>query len=478
MLWLCISLPQLPLEALQTEDNDAAVVVTACEGSTRWVICCNSAAERASLKVPMSYTVALATHPQLSMLNRKLRAEQAALERLAAWAYQFSSTVILGEIQEELRLSRTTCLWLEIGASLTLFGGFRSFIEALEAELRKLRYTYRLGIGPTLEGAALLARAGIRLAITTPHALFTRIRHLPIGSLTLAPEIASQLHIAGVRTIGALMELPRASVAKRFEPATSHFLDRLMGAAADPRPAFRLPEKYAVHYEFEFEVRSTEALLFPLRRMVHELAGYLRARDTGVQRFVVAFGHRQAPATEIRIGASMPERNAERLFSLVRERLERTELPGPTVSLSVSADEFAMPTALQTDLLSRSQQQTEAFSHTIDRLAARLGDENVHGLKLMADHRPESSWAAGAIAEKPANLRFPDRPLWLLPEPRPLQISAEPGIASGPERIESGWWEGADVQRDYYVVHMGNGPDLWVFRDLRSSNWYLHGFWS
>jgi protein ImuB len=51
-------------------------------------------------------------------------------------------------------------------------------------------------------------------------------------------------------------------------------------------------------------------------------------------------------------------------------------------------------------------------------------------------------------------------------------------MTSGPERIESGWWDGDDVQRDYYVVRMPSGPDLWVFRDLRDSQWYLHGLWS
>ena len=64
-----------------------------------------------------------------------------------------------------------------------------------------------------------------------------------------------------------------------------------------------------------------------------------------------------------------------------------------------------------------------------------------------------------------------------MPEPRLLQISTAP-IASGPERIETGWWSGEDVQRDYYVVHMSNGQDLWIFLDLRNANWYLHGFWS
>src|SRR5437868_4500250 len=105
MLWLCIALPQLPLEALRSDAVDQALVVTACAGSTRWVICCNPAAERVGLKAAMNYTVALAIHPQVAALERKPRAELAALERLAAWAYQFSSTVILGEIPEELRLS-------------------------------------------------------------------------------------------------------------------------------------------------------------------------------------------------------------------------------------------------------------------------------------------------------------------------------------------------------------------------------------
>lgn len=478
MLWLCISLPQLPLDALSCDDADAAVVVTACEGNVRWIICCNPAAERANLKAPMNYTLALAIHPQVTMLNRKLQAEQAALERLAAWAYQFSSTVILGEIYEELRLSRTTSLWLEIGSSLKLFGGFRKFIERIEDELKQLHYTYQLGIGPTLEGAALLARSGIRLVITTPHALYARIRNLPIPRLALAPEITQLLHTAGVRVIGLLLELPRDAIAKRFGPETSLFLDRLMGRAADPRPAFQLPDRYTTHFEFEFEVKSTEALLFTLQRMLREFAGYLRARDTGVQHFVIALEHRELPATQLRIGLLAPDRNAERFFALAREQLERIGLPAPAIVLSLLADQFAIPTALQTDLLNGDLQQMEELTHTIDRLAARLGEENVHGLKSMADHRPEASWAATTPEEKASEPHFPERPLWLLPEPKPLQMSAMPPITSGPERIEAGWWDDHDVQRDYYIVRMSNGPDLWVYRDLSNSHWYLHGFWS
>lgn len=479
MLWLCIALPQLPLEALRSDAADQALVVTACEGSARWVICCNPTAERAGLKAAMNYTVALAIHPQAGVLERKPRAEQAALERLGAWAYQFSSTVILGEIPEELRLARTSALWLEIGASLKLFGGFRSLIEHLESELGQLHYTYKLGIAPTLEGASLLARAGLRVVITTPQALYLRIRNLPVSKLALAPEVTQQLHVAGVRTIGLLLELPRAGVAKRFGPGVSGFLDRLTGVAADPRPVFQLPDRYAAHFEFELEVHGTEALLFPLRRMLRELAGFLRARDTGVQQFTITFRHRDHVTTQLCIGLSMPDRNAERFFALARERLERTELTAPAIELSLTADQFAAPTALQSDLLSGAAQQSEELAHTLDRLAARLGDEQVHGLQLIADHRPEASWAPSSPQEEHPAAHFPERPLWLLPQPKPLQLSSIPQITSGPERIEGGWWDDAgDLQRDYYIVRTSNGADLWVYRDLQNRGWYLHGFWS
>jgi protein ImuB len=48
-------------------------------------------------------------------------------------------------------------------------------------------------------------------------------------------------------------------------------------------------------------------------------------------------------------------------------------------------------------------------------------------------------------------------------------------LESGPERIETGWWDGQDVRRDYYVACNANGRRVWVFSDRRSGHWYLHG---
>ncbi|MCB1862339.1 MAG: hypothetical protein KDI47_11525, partial [Gammaproteobacteria bacterium] len=76
------------------------------------------------------------------------------------------------------------------------------------------------------------------------------------------------------------------------------------------------------------------------------------------------------------------------------------------------------------------------------------------------------------------------RPLWLLPEPEPLvakegwpwwrgRLQLEPER----ERIESGWWDGDTVLRDYFVARAPGGERLWIYRELHGrQRWFLHGF--
>ena len=49
-------------------------------------------------------------------------------------------------------------------------------------------------------------------------------------------------------------------------------------------------------------------------------------------------------------------------------------------------------------------------------------------------------------------------------------------LLAGPERIESGWWDGADVQRDYYIASDAHGARLWIYRECAGAKqWFLHG---
>ena len=47
---------------------------------------------------------------------------------------------------------------------------------------------------------------------------------------------------------------------------------------------------------------------------------------------------------------------------------------------------------------------------------------------------------------------------------------------SGPERIETGWWDDDGIARDYFVATNPHGACLWIYRDRgRDGGWYLHG---
>jgi protein ImuB len=53
-------------------------------------------------------------------------------------------------------------------------------------------------------------------------------------------------------------------------------------------------------------------------------------------------------------------------------------------------------------------------------------------------------------------------------------------LLAGPERIESGWWDGDEASRDYFVARLPDGELAWIYRegDLGSVHWFLHGFFA
>jgi protein ImuB len=73
--------------------------------------------------------------------------------------------------------------------------------------------------------------------------------------------------------------------------------------------------------------------------------------------------------------------------------------------------------------------------------------------------------------------------LWLLTAPRTLtarqelpQYHGPLTVLSGPERIETGWWDGQPARRDYFIARNPQGEMLWIYRELaQPDHWFLHG---
>src|SRR5215831_16117238 len=121
MLWLCISFPRLPFESLSL-DEATLQAVTVEEKRVRRILIASRAATAINIVAGSDYATALTLNANIKAVERSSRAERNALDRLAAWAYQWSSFVTLRPAEPD-SLTEHSMLWLEIAASFKLFGG-------------------------------------------------------------------------------------------------------------------------------------------------------------------------------------------------------------------------------------------------------------------------------------------------------------------------------------------------------------------
>ena len=258
------------------------------------------------------------------------------------------------------------------------------------------------------------------------------------------------------------------------------------------------PERYHGQLELPAPIEENESLLFGVKRLVAELAGFLHGRGTGVTRLRCDLVHEDVAPTSIVVGLTAT-RQIEHMMNVLRERLARETLPDRVEAIRIVSEEFALLGAKEGDFFPVARKDGEAEAQLIERLRARLGEDAVHKLELCADHRPElSSGQTELIADakaryfegskesaaprraadlSPPEMTLPIRPLWLLASPRPLGVdpaAAEIKLTSGPERIETGWWDGKDVGRDYFVARNARGEALWLYRE-RGGEWFVHG---
>jgi protein ImuB len=442
----------------------------------------------------MALNSALALLPALQVLARDRARERALLESVAGLALGFSPRVGIEPPDGVL---------LEVRGSLKLFGGARRLCALLRGQLEAHGLGPRIALTPTPLAATWFARAGQQVALRRSDALPARLASLPLA-VTRWPERALQLLATmGMRTLGECLRLPRDGLARRFEPRLRLDLDRALGLAADPRAAFVARERFVARRDLEPESADTVRLQRAIEPLLADLCAFLRGRGAGIDSLELLLRHREAPATRLRLGFAEPVAAEARIVALLRERLAGVALPGPVRSVGLRGGRLLEARAEAGDLFA-SDRRAAVVPQLVERLRARLGTGAVHGLRVVPEHRPEKSGDIpenGDIhlfSEAASKLRtplpkigecphfpgrsHPSRPVWLLAEPQPLEGGEQPRcegvleMEEGPERIESGWWDGHDVRRDYYVARTPAGVRLWIFRERRAQGrWFLHG---
>ncbi len=516
VLWACFQFPALPLHAVFADEASGERPCALFEGPRQRpvVVHANEAAQARGVRPGLVLATARALCAELDARKREPDAERSALQLLATWAYRFSAQVSRGE---------PDTVWLEVGASLTLFKGWPALQRQLHAELQTLGFgAYRLGVAPVAAAARVLALSYEQIALRQHAAMQSALERTPIALSGLPAQSIAQLQGMGFRELRDLWRVPRLELTRRLGPAGMHTLAVLRGEAAESLALYQPPDRFARRIELDALVDNWQPLLFPLRRLVNELARYLLVRDGGVQRFELRLEHEDRAATRVPVGLVSVQREAAALYEFCRGRLERAAIGAEVSAIALIADDLPPFRPGHRDLFEPSRSEGLDWPALTERLRSRLGDDALQQLACVADHRPERAWrfvAPGAPAREPAkptqggtrkakpahadsvrpaglaaqgtvpgaspgtdagigSAPHVARPLWLLPQPIPLRQPLTQ-ILSGPERIESGWWDGGDVRRDYYVVRCASGQRAWAFLPAGAAEgWMLHGWFA
>jgi len=382
---------------------------------------------------------------------------------VAAWACQFTPRVSLEPPQ---------ALLLEVEGSLRYFGGRWKFLARLRAGLTGLGFEARIAEAPTARGALWRARGE-----------GGRLEALPVAVLDLGMQQMELLAGLGIGTLGGLMRLPRDGVARRFGAKLLDELDQARGTVPEPRACFALPPRFEARLRLPSPVSHAENVLFAAGRLLRQLEGFLAARHAGVREFSLELEHEDGTPTDVQMKLAGPGRDEKHLTRLLRERLRALSLKAPVEAIRLSAGQLVSMPGSNGHLLRDPRSGGEEWLRLIERLQARLGSAAVHGLDMQEDHRPERAFrrvVPGTEKPKERACGAPGpRPLWLVEPPRRL-AEGQFALLAGPERIDSGWWDGAEARRDYFIARTGRSL-AWIYRErghARPEGWFLHGFFA
>ncbi|MCQ8106034.1 DNA polymerase Y family protein [Methylomonas sp. SURF-2] len=463
-LWLCAYFPELALTAAGLDLQQAVALQVQHKGRPS-LYAVSVPARQAGVEAGMASAAALALCPGLQIRDRDMQLERIALSALADAALTFSPWI---------SLDCRNALLLEVGSCLTLFGGVENLRKQLCRVLLGSGHSPVIALAPSPAAAELLARLNIEISVQQSAELHSLLGPVPLNRLDWDTGLLKRLSRTGVQTLADLWRLPRDGLARRYGVGLLHRLDALAGNDNRILGQFHRPPRFAASRELPTELEKLEHFFPAVEQLAAELADFLRQRDAAALGVRLLLSHFRRPASCIELSFRSPSRNAGHCCRLLREKLERSALPAPVLNVELVCEAIA-PFQPQTfSLFDDEQQREHDWQTALEQLQDRLGHQALQYPATAAEHRPER---AGTLAYAPhaADAPRPTRPLRLLAEPEPLDPATLTYLPDK-ERIESGWWDGAALRRDYRIAHDRSGRKLWVFRDLKpGGGWYCHG---
>lgn len=450
------------------------------------------------------------------------QADRLVLEGIARWCRRFSPTTALEDAE------RPECIHVDLAGTAKLLGGEQLVVRTAVWTLASRGLYARAAVADTPAAAWAAAhhptavrlparetslqatrQRGRRWAVVPPGCQGEWLAELPVAAMRLPETTVSLLAELGVLKIGHLLQLPRANVASRLGPLAARRMAEFEGSRAEPLQA--VADDTFPHAECHLSAPAStlEAVRCVLEPLVEQCLAALATRGFGVTVLQVRLAEAASTSTKVAptvidIGLFRPSVSARHVVDLVQLRMARMRLPREVESLTVEVVSAGAVTSRQRVLFDglassasqRAGEQEAQLGSLLDRLAGRLGRMAVFEPRSVIDAQPEHAWVA--VPPTPGSPRTTAtsatatpvtgvRPMWMTPRPiRVETVSVVPdgpplwfcisGVrhrvaeAWGPERIETAWWRGCSIRRDYYVVETESGDRWWLFRHLGESD--------
>lgn len=489
-------------------DPHAPTLLARRDGQRELVAACCPRARAHGVRIGMTIAHARALIPESVIIaEHEPERDERALERLAVWASARFSPSVAPEPPDALLLDITGCA--------RLFRGETRLLRALLTGVTRLGFSCRGAVAPTFLGAWALARFADAacLVIDDRQELRAALRPLPVDALGLTPNTIQALQEVGVRSVGQIIDLPRASLPARFGPELLHALDRALGDGAietivPVRPV--TPPRFEML--FDGPTTNFEAMNLAARRALDAIAADLARAECGARRIDLELLRAGLAPESITLLMSHPSRDADHLWKLAAPRLDKVNMGDGiegvrAVARRVSRLAHRQMLALNDPRAHHAEPSSgdAAIAGALDAISARLGVDAALRMEPIASHLPERSsrmvpviHAAPRSPADDAGAPPGARPPILLDTPRAVRVSLMTpegpllvidGVpvrsCAGPERIEPEWWRPPQASRmhsreprDYYRVQCADGRWLWVFRQLASGKWFIHGQWA
>lgn len=535
----------------------------------RLVSAANAAARALGVLPQMPLSQAGTLCPDAQLVEHDTQTDIEVLRSLAESAQCFSPIVGIEQLDSQTWAGRSIhqpqSILLDVTGIAPLFGGESQLATAVHQWVAAQGYFAAIAIADRVGAAWALANYSCRNKIANDLAQFesngrtqvlspsiailgpreqsgATMYPMPIEALRLDQATVTKLHRLGIRKIGALMELPRAGLASRFDDSLLQRIDQTLGDRNEPVVTLHPSPDLSINETLEHPTPLRETIDAILEVQIRLLTQALNTMGHGVIRLVCRIEmernaiplesdqehHSDQPSRVARvfqIGLYQPSNDPEHLHWLIKGQLDAHYAKGPSHfwarSICVQATLTAPISWQQNDLFDRhSVMHRDAIAKLVDNLSARMGRSAVVAPAVHRDPQPELSyswrpltgWRHDGIQQdtKRKLSRAPKRnfaesrsaephvdelwrrPMRLIHPTKPIAIehfdanglpshiffqnkSHAVQRAIGPERMDSGWWNGATQQRDYYRIELQSGAWLWIYRNRRDQQWAIHG---